>query len=203
MVGARVSSFIATLKQMPAQAMAAIEAHRPGGLEPAHARDEIGFGSLDQQVVVIAHEHIRMDAPAGAPADLAEGPQETLAVGIVAKDVFPPVAPIQDVVKRAAKFEARFPGHVRRLATARVTADYIIHALTRALTRALTHALTRRSDPLCPPAARRAFHQAGSGRRSNHGKRRVIIVRKCGFNTAAAELAGDLFLNKVNERNQK
>jgi len=64
---------------------------------------------------MIAHQTIGMDLPASFRAGLAENFQETPAVDIVAKNRFPPVASIQEMVKGACVFDSDLAGHAQIL----------------------------------------------------------------------------------------
>ena len=102
---------LSSLKKMPAQPVPPVEAHRPGGLEPAHPRHEVGVRGLDQQMVMIAHQHQRVDPPARAQARLAQRGQETRAIRVVAKDRLTAVPAIEHMIDGPLEFDACFASH--------------------------------------------------------------------------------------------
>ena len=74
---------VAALEQMPVDLVPPVETLRVSALQPFHARDQISFWRLGQKVIMIAHQHVGMDAPAGLVASLAQGLQKALPIPVV------------------------------------------------------------------------------------------------------------------------
>ena len=55
---------------------------------------------------MVAHQHERVHAPPRAPASLPERLQEALSVRVIPEDGLPPIATVEHVVNRAAKFDS-------------------------------------------------------------------------------------------------
>jgi septum formation inhibitor-activating ATPase MinD len=89
----------------------AVEATGIGAEEPSHAGDEIGLRRLDHQMKMIAHQTIRMDAPAGLGAGFREGFKETDAVVVVLEDGFTAVTAIHHVIDRSGVLDSQLAGH--------------------------------------------------------------------------------------------
>jgi hypothetical protein len=67
-------------------AVALVERARVLAVEVAHAVGEVRQGCLDDEVVVVAEEAARVQAPAVAPADAFQDLEEHAAVAIVPED---------------------------------------------------------------------------------------------------------------------
>ena len=62
---------------------------------------QIRLGGFDEQMVVIGHQHPRVNPPPGQPAGLAQSLEKEAPVIIVEKDRLPPIPPCHDVVVSA------------------------------------------------------------------------------------------------------
>lgn len=91
--------------------MAAVVALSIDTLQPLHSRDQISFRRFHKQMVMISHKYIGMDAPAGFPAGVAKGGQESLPILIVAKDDLALVSARHDVIKGSGIFDAQSSRH--------------------------------------------------------------------------------------------
>jgi hypothetical protein len=69
-----------------AAAVLCVEVPRVPAVQVAHAEVEIRIGRLDDQVVVRAHEAVRMQAPAVAAGHRAEQVEEGAAVFVLAEE---------------------------------------------------------------------------------------------------------------------
>jgi hypothetical protein len=85
-------------------------------VEVAHAVREVRERRLDEQVVVVPEEAARVQAPAVAPADALQDPDEDRAVGVVQEDrrLVVPLRP--DVVVRAGFGMAKRSSHAATVA---------------------------------------------------------------------------------------
>ena len=72
-------------------------------IQLAHADGKIGFGRLDQQMVVVGHEAIRVADPAVAGYDLAQSLKKQFTVDVVQEDLLPIVTPAGEVIECAWK----------------------------------------------------------------------------------------------------
>ena len=64
-------------------------------------------------MVVVPHQHKRMDAPAGARTSLPERLQKTPPIRIILEDRLAPIPTIQHMINSSPKFNACFSGHKR------------------------------------------------------------------------------------------
>jgi len=76
-------------------------------VEAPHPAREIGHGSLQQQVEVVRHEAVRVEAPLVAPDDLSQPVEEEEAVPVVEEDRLTGVASRRDVVERSGELDAK------------------------------------------------------------------------------------------------
>jgi hypothetical protein len=95
--------------------MTAVEGLRIAPIKLAHALRQIAIGSLDQQVVVIAHETVGMAEPVKAADHGLQGHQEGGAIGVIPINGLASVAAGGDVVDRARVFDPKGPCHVASL----------------------------------------------------------------------------------------
>jgi hypothetical protein len=102
---------ITALEEMPCTAMPAIEPLRVNAVEPTHPGRQIRPGSLQQQVVVIAHQAEAVASPAEIGGDISESHQEALAIAVVHEDESRVVATRRDVVERSLELDAWWPRH--------------------------------------------------------------------------------------------
>ena len=103
--------FVAALEQMPKDPVPAVITLRVGSLQPFHPGHEVGFRRLDQKVIVISHQHIGVNAPAGFVAGLAQSLQKALPVPVIVEDGAALVAAGHDVVRCPGKLDAQWSGH--------------------------------------------------------------------------------------------
>ena len=61
-----------------------------------HSIDQVGLRRFDDQVKMISHQTISMHPPLGLQASLAQCIDETFAVFVIAKNLFPPIPAIRD-----------------------------------------------------------------------------------------------------------
>ena len=93
-------------QNMADQLVAMVQPNRIGALEPRHACHQVRIGRFQNQVIVIAHQAIRVHLPAGFLASLRQRLDEVLSVHVVEVDCFLPVAPAHYVVQSALIFKA-------------------------------------------------------------------------------------------------
>jgi hypothetical protein len=62
-------------------------------------------------MIVVVHQHISMDAPAGALASLSESRQKGPPILVVSVNGFPPIPAVQHVVEGSGEFDACFTRH--------------------------------------------------------------------------------------------
>jgi hypothetical protein len=101
---------------MPRPLVPAVEGLAVHAIELAHGAREIGVGRLQQQVVVIAHETVRMAEQTIAGDDLCQHDQEPLAVDIIGKERLAPIAPCGYMIEPARKLDTQRPRHPPTLA---------------------------------------------------------------------------------------
>lgn len=109
------NSFEPSLKQMADPAMAFIETLGVPLVEPLHTAGQPDLGRLDEQVVVVRHQHPRVQKPAALGDDAREETHEAAAILIVTADVATFVTTAGDVPDGTRKFETKLAGHgIRR-----------------------------------------------------------------------------------------
>ena len=80
-------------------------------IELAHAEREIGLRRLDQQMIVVIHQAVRMAEPAIAIDHLGEHGLPLRAIPIIRHNILPGIASTRHVVHGAGKFDAKWAGH--------------------------------------------------------------------------------------------
>ena len=76
---------------------------------------QIGVGRFHHQMKMFCHQTIRVDLPIGLGAPFTQGLQETLSIGIVAKDWLAAVTTVHEVIDGAGMLDAQVAGHGRTL----------------------------------------------------------------------------------------
>ena len=102
---------VAAGEEMTPRPVRGVEPLGVGALQPLHAGHQIRLGGFQQQVVVVPHQHIGVDPPPRASADLAKRRQKTRAIRIRPEHGLAMVAAAHGVVDRAGVFQPRFPCH--------------------------------------------------------------------------------------------
>jgi len=115
-VGVRLHEdrLVAPLKNVTDAAIAAIDRLRIHPVELPHAARQVGFGSLHDNMVVVAHLAPRMAAPVEALADLAEEIEPRPPVDVITIDHLAPVTARRHVVHTARKLYSQRPRHDAR-----------------------------------------------------------------------------------------
>jgi hypothetical protein len=106
-----------TLKQMAAATMPPIEAHRIGHLQPTHGLAQIGPRRFHQQMIMIGHETVGVEAHPELVNHLFERMQKTLAVLVIVEDCPPLVAPRHHVIDRTGKLNTYGSRHAPKIAS--------------------------------------------------------------------------------------
>ena len=81
------------------------------GLQALHEVRDIGQGCFDQQMEVIAHQAVHVQADAVPIDTLEQTAQKPLPVTLIAEDALAAIAAHKDVVDRSSECDARFPCH--------------------------------------------------------------------------------------------
>ncbi|HZE56828.1 MAG TPA: hypothetical protein VE031_03135 [Chthoniobacterales bacterium] len=97
---------------MTADSVSAIEPHRVGRLEPAHAGHKVWLRCLDQQMVMICHQDEGVHPPTSALARLSQRGQKLFAICVIAKDRFLPITAIKQMINCAGELDSRFARHL-------------------------------------------------------------------------------------------
>ena len=93
--------FIAAAEHVTDEFVPVIEADGVGALEPRHPGNQVGVGSFQHQMIVIAHQAIGMHLPAGLMTGFGQGFEEILPVHTIQEDVLATISATHDVVDRA------------------------------------------------------------------------------------------------------
>jgi hypothetical protein len=94
-------------------------------LQPGHPGNKVGARSLEGEVVVVAHQHLRPRHTTAALSGFAKGPEEQLLILAFGGDEngFTAIAPRHDVVDGAGKLDAVHGGPWARVARGWVEVD--------------------------------------------------------------------------------
>lgn len=76
-----------------------------------HAGRQIGLGRLDEEVIVVVHQHKPVQSPSVRLDRTAEPVEPFAAVGVVAHDRPPLVSAGDHVIQRAGKFDSQWSCH--------------------------------------------------------------------------------------------
>jgi hypothetical protein len=104
-------SLEASLKEMSAAVVPAIEVLRVAAIEPVHATREVGLGCLHDEVIVVGHQDKGEQLPSEAHNGLAQHLNEPFTIVIVAEDVPALVSARSEVPKREFEFESERSCH--------------------------------------------------------------------------------------------
>jgi hypothetical protein len=102
---------IAATKQWPVSAVRPVKSLRVDPIEMSHRSRKGCVGCLNQEVIVIVHETVRIDPHSPHLAGLAKQIQKTLPILIVKKDLLPGGAPIHDMVVGTRVLNPQGTGH--------------------------------------------------------------------------------------------
>jgi hypothetical protein len=91
------NGFETTLQQVSHPIMAAIEPLRVDRVDAMHAAREVSFGRLEQQVVMIPHQHVGVEPPREQLDGLRKHGEKEVTVPVVAKNRPPLVAAAGDM----------------------------------------------------------------------------------------------------------
>ena len=89
----------------------AIVASREHALKPLHAHAQVRFRRLQGQVVVISHNAVSMQDPAGPLTRLEKALLKRVFGSLVLEDPVAIVTPVHHVVERTSVFEAKRSWH--------------------------------------------------------------------------------------------
>lgn len=81
--------------------MPPIEGLRIAAVQSPHAATQIGFGRIEQQVVVIAHQAVGITTPLLLEDFLPEEGEKAIAVGVIEEDRLLGIAPRRDMMERS------------------------------------------------------------------------------------------------------
>ena len=75
-----------------------VKPNRISALQPGHPSHQVGIGCFDHQMVVVAHEAIRVDLPISFLPRLGESFDKIEPIHVVKKNVLPTVSTAHDMV---------------------------------------------------------------------------------------------------------
>src|SRR5579862_5526818 len=105
---------MASAEQVTEEFVPSIEPGSVGAQKPFHAVHQVGLGSFDDQVKVIAHETIRMNLPIGFFARLLQRFEEEFSVVIIVENVLPVIPSVHDMIDCSFVLNSKLPGHARQ-----------------------------------------------------------------------------------------
>jgi hypothetical protein len=103
------------LEQVTYTVMTPVEALRIRGVQPSHASREIGLRRFDQEMIVIAHEAVRVKAPSLLPNLAREERKKALPIVVIAEDHLTLIASGGQVIQGPCVFQTELSCHERRL----------------------------------------------------------------------------------------
>jgi len=95
-----------------------------------HPRHQVALRGFQRQMIVIAHEHIRVEHPAGLGARLEQTVLERRPRPLGLEDMCPVIATVDHVVARPGEFESQLARHARQSAGAASAVNVNIRSLT-------------------------------------------------------------------------
>src|SRR5438045_7526656 len=161
LLGVHNHRFITALKQMAAQAMKAIEAHRPGRLEPTHPSHKVRLRRFNQQVIMVTHKHERMQPPPRPLARLFQRSYEGGAILVGLHDWFAAIATIKHMINRTGELDSTLASHCSKL-------------LRRPDRRPFKNSENHRLTPSVPPRLTTSVHHAMTT--NNNGKVKELEI---------------------------
>ena len=102
------------LKKVTNALMTTIEDLRVEAIEIAHTDRESRLGRFEEEMVVVAHEHVGMYPPGSGSGDTTENPEKKLPIFLVDKDRLLLIPAARDVPKRARMLEPQGTDHLYR-----------------------------------------------------------------------------------------
>jgi hypothetical protein len=84
-------------------------------IEPLHRPTEMNFDQLDQQIIVIVHQHVAVDTDAKTINQSGKQFQKVASIAIIPKDGPPFIAAPGDMVKAANIFNPQGSSHGKSL----------------------------------------------------------------------------------------
>jgi hypothetical protein len=108
----------AALEQMSGEFVAPVEPVGVHAVQPVHALRDVSFPCLDEEVVVIRHQAVRVAEPSQAINRLLYQLQEAGPVVCIDEDVLLAIPTRRHVVDRAGGLDARRSGHLPTVAAA-------------------------------------------------------------------------------------
>jgi rod shape-determining protein MreB len=106
------------LEQVSLEAVPVIERLRIPAVQQLHSGRNVAVRGLDEEVVMVRHQAVRVQPPLEPPHDVVDEEHEQDAVAIGEDDSLPAVAPRSDVVEGARELSAVAAGHHPRVGTA-------------------------------------------------------------------------------------
>jgi hypothetical protein len=134
----------AALKEVTTVVVTPVEPLRVHAVQPVHAARDVCFRRLDEEVIVIRHQAIRMADPSQEVDHLLNQLEEAEAVAGVDEDLLLAVSPRRHVIRGAVSLKARRAGHLPTVAAGGV--------VSRAWHRLGTEAARFRLCGTCPGA---------------------------------------------------
>jgi hypothetical protein len=107
---------------MPPQPVPCIDPPRVGILKPPHARREIRLRRLQEQMVVITHQRIRMNPKPRPLANLSQRSQKGFPVFVIENNIPFAITPRHHMIKRPCILDSNLSWHDARQAQSQ---DYV------------------------------------------------------------------------------
>ena len=104
-------SLVPTLEKVAILVVAEVEPLRVRSLQPFHAGHEVGLWCLQEQVVVVGHQHPRVQDPTCPLGRVVQCLQPQAAVTVVEHNRFALVAASHDVIDGPGELDSRFSRH--------------------------------------------------------------------------------------------
>jgi hypothetical protein len=104
------------LEEVASVVVAPVEPLRVHTVQPVHSARDIWFRRLDEKVIVIRHQAIRVASPSQELDDLPEQLEEPEPVAGIGENLLLAVPPRRHVIRGAVSLESRRPGHLPTVA---------------------------------------------------------------------------------------
>jgi hypothetical protein len=104
-------ALVPALKQMLHRSMTSVIALGIDAVELAHPLGDLCLKGFDNQMIMVAHQTVRMAEPVKAVNDLLQTFQEGVAIPIVIDNIFSGVAAGRHRVNRSVKLQSKRAGH--------------------------------------------------------------------------------------------
>ena len=106
-------ALVTSLKKMPSFSAQLVEPVGKGRLQPLHAGHQVALRCFQGHVVMVTHQHIGVQQPAGFVAGFEEAPFKRPLRSFSLKNVRPVITPVDHMVTGSRKFQSQLARHAK------------------------------------------------------------------------------------------